>query len=277
MSRPLRLPHEAGTTGAHLVETPLFRLIQLAVTSIGDIQGAVSIDGPPGNGKTFAAAAAAMELSRPVYWLPLTGSMSLTSMYLDLIREITGETCRTRHTLVLHDLVRDLLGSHECWLFIDEAQWAQEGLLRAVRSIFDSNTGTDTPFGLVLFGYGLDATFKKEPGLQSRVSCEVTAAELSPGQVIHHIRRYHPMFARMNGPELYELWRYAGGNFRRWAHFLQKANSLGISTKERVTADDVEDLIALVGKSPLHRQVKKDLSVFEKSVTSDAAVQRQPA
>lgn len=200
-----------------------------------DVGGILLTEGPPGRGKSFAVDLAAARLGLPTYWVDMPHRPKGNETLVRVYKAITGwdPPPRTRHWALTDDVV-SLLEGDRCALVIDESQNVDRESLRVLRYVHDRRS---TRFVLVLVGVDLRRHLHAVPELLSRVGRTVLAPEITVRQATAVLSSYHPIFKATEPAVIAEMWEWAKGNFRNWAHILFTAKSLdlgadGLTTKE---------------------------------------------
>lgn len=237
-----------GTESARFVRTPFVKAVDFALARIRAVPGIVLIDGPAGQGKTFAVEATAHAPGHETYRVSFTGANNLTQMHTKLIGAITGAAPTGRHLWQMDAEINELLSVQKCTVVIDECQWADQRLLRVLRAIYDDRT---SEFGLVMLGMDVaQALERKEPGLASRVGVRIYPSQLARPRLVATLSEYHPLFANTDPAVIAQMWQSVGGVWREWAHILNTAAALRLPTSKGLSSAQARDILRFMGKRP---------------------------
>lgn len=227
--------HLAGTEDAEPVETTYVQQVEAGIDAMFSVGGILLTEGRPGLGKSFAVDLAAARLGLPTYWVDMPHRPKGNETLIRVYRAITGSPPppRIRHWALTDDVV-NLLEGEPCVLVVDESQNVDRESLRVLRYVHDRRT---TRFVLVLVGVDLRRHLSAVPELMSRVGRVVLAHEFTARQAASILSSYHPIFAATDAAVIAELWGWARGNFRNWAHVLFTAKSLRLGSPGLTAGD----------------------------------------
>ncbi len=227
--------HLAGTEDADAVETNYVQQVEAGVAAMFEVGGILLTEGKPGRGKSFAVDLAATRLGLPTYWVDMPHRPKGNETLVRIYKAITGcdPPPATKHWALTDDVVL-LLEGERCALVIDESQNVDRESLRVLRYLHDRRS---TCFVLVLVGVDLRRRLQAVPELLSRVGRTVLAPEFTAVQATAVLSSYHPIFKATDAAVIAELWEWAKGNFRNWAHILFTAKSLDLGS-QGLTTDD---------------------------------------
>jgi AAA domain len=243
--------HYLDLQGARTINTPCFRLTQLAVREIAEELAMAAFHGDAGVGKTFAVRYAAASTARiddalSCSWVVFPEKPTMRQMVADTLRAVTGVRHEGgRYTLI--DELGQVLSEHRWLLVVDEAQRLNRDCIETLRHLHDDPC---TRFALALVG-GNDcwSVLSRYPMLRSRIFARVAFNAMTFEQVLQIIPQFHPVYHEVD-PRLLAMVddHCAHGNFRAWASFTKRAAKLCAADQvSTVTESIVRAALSLQG------------------------------
>ena len=238
--------HLPGTEVANLVETPSLTNVKVGLETIQDSGGAITVDGPPGTGKTFAADVIYHQLNIEGYWVAMPYKPRGKETTARIHEALTGQPVKMR-TFTEYELLCDIVdymsGRHVV-LAIDEAQHLTATSLNQLRYLYDH---TDTKLVLLLVGAGLDKAIQRncEP-LRNRVERRVAFKHYKATEMARFLKDYHPMFANSTTEVIRLIIDAAGGSVRTAATILKTALNLCEQPEQGITEKEARAVLRLI-------------------------------
>jgi hypothetical protein len=221
--------HYLDLEGARTINTPCFRLTQLAIGEIAEELAMAAFHGDAGLGKTFAvryatASTAKIDDTLCWSWVVFPEKPTMRQMVADTLRATTGvQHDGDRYTLI--DDLGQVLSERRRLLVVDEAQRLNRDCIETLRHLHDDPS---TRFALALVGgNNCWSVLSRYPMLRSRIFARVAFSAMTFEQVLQIIPLFHPIYQDVE-PRLLAIVddHCAHGNFRAWASFTKRAAKL---------------------------------------------------
>lgn len=245
-------PPRALPPGAHLVVTLAYRLVQQLGHEVLDIAGILLLWGPPGSGKTSAAAELARSVDVPVIWLHLASHAKGNEVLRKLLEGLGEET--SGGGAVLLERARVGLGGRRLLVCVDEAHLLNRDALRQLRYLFDQ---PDAQFALVLTGADFTQAWDLAPEFESRISRHVEFGPLTGAKLLKALAEFHPVLAATEDALLKRIDREcAAGNWRSWEKVLVAAIGRGADAIVGISEAIAKAVLGVVPPDPGLRRAR---------------------
>jgi hypothetical protein len=237
----------ARDTAFAVLDTPGLRELRLAVTQLFDTGGIITVNGPPGVGKSYATRTVLTDAGLPLHWVDMPDTPKGKEASARIFAAVTGQRPPPRMTeYALTEETVDVLDGLRAALVIDEAQNMTRGALRQVRYLHDRPS---TRALLILVGSGVSTAVATVPELHSRVARTVNIGELSSTNLRDLLPELHVLYANTSTEVLAELAGYAKGNLRRWSRLVDTALQFGIEPEHGVDPTTAKHLLRAINGS----------------------------
>lgn len=212
---------------AKTIPTEAFQLTQAAVQKLVTLQAMGVLYGEAGMGKTFAAESAYRNVGIPSHWLRWPSTHSTKDVAEYLVEALTAAPAGGTKRQLTQQLVA-LLGQHQRFLVVDEAQELSVECLNYLRHLWDH---PDTTFSLLFVGGNQCLErLSRDPMTRSRLHRKVEFTRLSEADLRALLPSFHPIYSSLTAERLDQIVDavdpHCGGSWRAWASFTLEARDI---------------------------------------------------